>query len=729
MQVAGRHIEYTMYIEGIKVPFLSFAAQVGLDYGAVMTFDLLPTPFANRLVRGMKVHLFKREGTEDPVLRFMGIIKNRVYSKTRTDRSIKISVGFPDCRWETIVFSEFDHRNIGCVDEINSMFVSGEGEIPIGSGPVIKSVTTGSPQLSTHFPTGGSPGTEAGSPKIKVQGISYDQNRTSNTAPVRHANQYDFLKDSFPILYDTVTYTPSILDLTPPTMKKEMLSNPIEIEVKAPTSTKAAIMVNIEAAAGDILAGLITTVTQAYEKSNDYNRLEYDRLKMGHMMRSMSVTGMDGSTNLLQVSDVALASSSGVKEGLLRYLDQLVGEASGSTPLQVLVHSILSAIFCHKSVDPTVIDGAITLHPNMLSFIPPACNVLFPNQYSSIVFNPNMWADPTRSLVMFPSFQKFLQSSPGVTGQKPKLAMYLCDTADPDLRHIRSFEPPGGKTDGKLTILNLSTLLTAEETIKGQLCHYESVRHDFYQSLKPSAAMMLADFMHYLNKLGSRSCSVRGELIDDLIVGMPILVLDSAFSIYGILQSFSYSVDNSGSVMTDIDIAFPLYVYSETDTVDKYPSPPMWLRLDELSPANIGTTLYTKFYGCDSIFSKNIPMKDASLPRNVMMYCVQSLQKSFDESQNREEFVRQYRSRRTTTLHDVMVGKHGAKPVSASGSADVLMWSGGDFRPYQLDLRGQIMGSVGTDFGGKLAHPLVDHQGVVQQYLQDYYGKPGRFEK
>ena len=75
-QVAGQHIDYLFYIEGVLVPVQSIAVAVAVGQPATLVAEIAPFPEGiTNLKKNMRVFLFKRMNKEAlPRLRFSGII-------------------------------------------------------------------------------------------------------------------------------------------------------------------------------------------------------------------------------------------------------------------------------------------------------------------------------------------------------------------------------------------------------------------------------------------------------------------------------------------------------------------------------------------------------------------------------------------------------------------------------------------------------------------------------
>lgn len=735
MKVAGKNIEYFLYIEGVRIPLRSFAVENGTNRGASLSFDLLPLATALKFLRGMQVHLFKKEGTAEPVMRFNGIIKNVSYSKHRNSRSVKIEVGAPDARWDHIAFAEFDNRNICSSPNVTVITATmTENERAEALKAKAEAMGTGSGdgvtvmQANTMVPVD--------QPHTGVIGTTHSSLHYKNS--LEYNNPYEkYLKKDPDKFYESLGTDYSLLkyrveegkDIIPTVAVKSI--QPVETNMSVATSISDVFMRKIYSSGGDILKGLIEIIKMGYLNGNPYNVLEYDRVKLARRLKSMNVTTGFG-TGIFKIDPPGTEStmaSSYITDAISLLMRDILGDSSGATPLREIVVGMLNGLLSTVSVDTNNVDNSILLHPIMMSFLPPKCNVIFPGQYSDIVYNPNLWNKPTRSIIAFPTTLGDGRNS-GIIGVDAKTSgqrAYLCDSLDPYLSQIAPLS--AGKTAAAVVtadgvdistssysnaakdFMALAKIITDEESREGVLTNYQNIQNPVFSRMDSSSAYMLANFIHYMSKLGIRGCTVIGELLDDLAVGMPILILDGEFSIYGILQGYTYSVDEQGQIMSDLAISCPQFVFEEI-----LPKPPLWLDLDSMSPSKIGNT-YRELLGCDSIYDESVCGTENLGPTEILRRCTLELLNSYYNSPNTVAFRDQYRKRNNSTEKYIFSSVHDCHAVRASGKDNsVVMWQGTDFNPYQLNP------------GQSTQLPPVDKQAIVLEFLKDYYGKPGRVE-
>ena len=686
---SGKRIEYTLYIEGVRVPFSSLAMQVVENTGAIMSFDLIPLPQALKFVRGMLVHLFKRVDTDAPRLRFFGILRNVIYEKTEGSRALRVEAGSLDSRWEHFAFAEFDAHALNSIrnpvlNQHGQNIVDTSGNNPVADAvrsrqAVINAVGGGNNIQIRDDPMGGI-GSSSGQAPDSRAALSQE---VAN-AHMRAAATID------------------------PIERARILSEPVQrLVMRNVSRVTAQIIENIQGSGGDILAGLIKTIKNCYTDTNEYNILEYHRVKMDNAVIGVSMMQEGFASSLFSAP---VDASIGLEEqftryGLIEVLGRVVDNSGGSTRLKDIITSLLGAIFCQMSVDPTQMERSIKFHPIMSGCIPPRCNVLFPNQIKAISFNPNLWGTPTRSVVSFSNILKMGRPdiSVGQTNSpQPYIGMYLCDSMDPELSVSKILNVQDANE-----LRRLARLVTKEEGAKGVLCNYPRVSSPILGRLNDTASQMLADFIHNLGKYGARSCTVMGDMFDDMVVGMPVLIIDNYFSIYGVLSGLSYNVDPEGGMVSSAYIAYPIFVIT-----DFIPDPLLWLKVSEMYPDKIGA-VYKALFGCDSIYDPSVPY-DPKKPQASLVGLTNKLLDDFYAAPDKRLFVDKYRARPFLTEAEVFEKYHKAKPVASTGATEVTtMWTGEDFGKYKIPAN----------------YDYIDRQKLVVDFVTEYYGRSGRYEK
>lgn len=715
MIVHGTKLEYILYIEGVRVPISSFSVQSASNYGALLRFDILPLGSSLKFLRGMLVHLFKKEGTDEPRLKFFGLLKNVSYVKALGSRSVNIEVGSIDCRWETIAFAEFSDRNIFSSNGTKGLSSADIARLEAEIREVIARAKIGwqaknlDPALVAAF---GAFAVASGNAVASVG---------SNGGP--------YLSNSGSL---------------PPEEAKKVAENTEDIKLVRPNTLATVFESAIEGQGGDIIKGLIEMTRQAYRNSTDYNTMEYDRVKLEKALVELDGVPFGTANPLMHIDYKSMLPdtpepanpeqsmiNSQMWAGLASLLQEVVGESKGSATVKTLMLTLLSGVLYRMSVDPTRIEKSIFFHPIMMSFFPPRCNVIFPGEFSTLIHNPQKWSEPTRSIINFPLYAQSKGSYLGAaTGENRTV---IADPFDPALARILvGFTQPASEETNTKTgtagsgeaaakefdelrarYLKLSRILTEEETAKGVLTNFQAVPNRLLAAMSKVGTLFLADFLHYMSKYSIRVCNVKGELLDEMVVGMPIVVMDGNFSVHGILENFNYSVDKNGGIDSDITIGCPRNLFYEP-----IPRPPMWLDTEGLTPSKIGK-VYMDTFGCDSIYDANLQYPDQKNFTDVLEYSVNHLRYLYEVAQDKRLFVKKYKARRQFTEKEVFMGQHRCTAIEASGiDKSVIMWSGAasDFAPY----------TVGGY--GDWQPPPVDRQKIVLDFLREYYGKPGRVE-
>lgn len=746
---SGKYIEYFLYIEGVRVPFKSLSVMAAHDQGAILSADLMPLFSATRFLRGMLVHLFKRENDEQPRLRFFGLLRNIAYEKTDTSRSVRLEAGTPDSRWELLSFSEISEHSLtagtnhelaysgsdpAAIASANAVLASGgvANVISPTVSAMLSPTSSGTRQLSekdiaaSKWSTTDYFGLLMNNPKITQAQRDAVRWALESAEPLRVpiSDMAEKVKQGISYIIPTAANwkfdSPELNALF-----KVMAWNNSKLGLLyVATKMQDALVQTIQAAKGDVLAGLMQVVVDAYLKSNEYNRLEFKRVKLDKAMVAMSTVMPNIENDIFRMAtDFTLDDKlQKTRYGLYDLFGAIVSSSPATARLKDIVTNLTNAIFCHVAMDPTQIEHSIIFHPDMIGLFPPRCNVIFPNQIRSLTYNPNMWAEPTRSYVAYGSRSTLSRGTSDILVRNSSTPMdraYICDSNDPDLQKLNveklvGEETPGGKA---ARFIALSQILSNEETAKGILCGYYTVASPILQRLDKGIGGIVANALHQRGKYGVRVCNVTCDLVDDLIVGMPIVVLDGTFSVYGKLSNMAYTIDTDGSVQTSLTISAPINVFSDT-----VPDPILWLKVDELHPARIGE-IYKKLFGCDSIFSNETEPYDSWSPSKTLHAHVSHLLKTFEGAPDKRLYTDLYRARKFLTDQEVFQNYHKASPMSySSKDQSIAYWYGDDFIPYKLGTPDQLTRDL-------MPHELVNRQERVIDFMKEYYGKPGRFEQ
>ncbi len=710
MQVSGKHIRYTLYVEGVRVPISSLAVRSISGSGASLVVDILPIKEGLLFTKGMVVQLFKQEGTSEPVLKFHGLLKNKVYNKEFGSRQLSLEIGSIDCRWDVMTVVEFGNRNISAGGRISAKEAEKyAADLPNG----IRIIPDGSPtNVESHLRSEDTAMVLSGDAIISA-GLQVGQG---------YSNQNLVLA---------------------PDIRKTILTEALKgYNMSYSNAITSAIDVAIKKNKGDILAAVIDMIQFIYQSSNPYNwKIEMPRAKLLESLRPLPDTGMGTGLGLLESTTESTTNATrsrpiGKIDAFVKYVDSIVGSARSSMQLKPLILQLLDLIFFKMSVDCTTIDGSLLFHPLMHSYFPPCCNVIFPNMYRALSFNPNSWVEPTRTIMAFPI--KAGNGQMATPGNAFSSVSYVAisnhaDAFFKDIKSVLNSVPVGANSDisTQVSMQRFAfDIMSQEETMVGATINSRGAGNPLLASLSDSDAEIYADFMHFMARGSVRGCNVTGELLDDLAVGMPILILDYEFSVLGVLEGVSYSVDSNGSVSSQLEIGCPKMIM----TIDELPPPPLWLNIEALLPERI-SGMYEKVYGCGSIYTTDAPgLSPTASSTSQIQACIRYLTDAYESAPDKRIFAEKYRTRNKVTMTDVYTRTYKCTPKKASGSvsdtevSDVLVWVGNasntndtgmDFNAYTLK----------EADGSTAKHTVVDKQARVLDYVKAYYNKPGLIAK
>lgn len=710
MIVKGTHLKYSLYIEGVRVPISSLSISNTTFEGATLEVDVLPIPEALLFTKGMKVHLFRQENTDEPELKFNGLLKNNVYVKNTRGRSIRFHVGSMDCRWETMLMAEFSPRNLSAA--VTAKNIRDNPNIP-------EELKTAREELK-------------------------DAARKSNE--YLNAGKLDNLSEAIPQISGA-----SLPTIGPGSGIYGEVTQNLDSEIKKSTADGADIQewrdisslkdrfdVQIEMSGGDVIAGILEMIRVAYRTSNPYNRREYSHVGIEKMITELFPTLMSGDSPLLNIDygklkvksseDAETITSpeylknSAFRGGILALLRNILSSSSISVPVKTIITQLLDGVFYRLSVDPSKIDDGLVAHPIMNSYIPPRCNVIFPHEYDTVTVNTRLWDQPTRSIISFPIFSDVANGVIHSNGNEPTYNTCLVPIDDEVLAKVRettTIEADVNSDEGYKKLLAnaklISDSLTDAETIVGITPNIQHIMNPMLASLDTPTAYKVADFFHQTAKQSVRTAMVMGAEMKRLMVGMPIVVLDGNFTLHGVLERAVETVDASGTLSTHLEISGAKYIL-----VEDLPTPALWLDADATSYDKIGE-YYRKILGCDSVFDSNVALEEAKTDSQVLRKCIINLISKYWGDKDRITFANNYK-KRTDTLTMTAVFKDKYKcasvglpdiPETADEVSKSVIWNGPIFDVYNKLV----------DDSPSFSH-TVDKQKIVVDYLRKYYNSP-----
>jgi flagellum-specific peptidoglycan hydrolase FlgJ len=372
--------------------------------------------------------------------------------------------------------------------------------------------------------------------------------------------------------------------------------------------------------------------------------------------------------------------------------------------------------------------------------------------YNGISLNFNAWTEPTRSVISYPpALEKasvLMNTDVGVLDNPEKAlassTSYIADTTDPYLAKATDLLYNQGeeydKTKDAKTGFSKAVdkafdnakkafgILTEEETMCGVVPNVAQIPFYPLSFASKEIQASLANFVHSMAKFSNRSCTVNCCLIDDMAVGMPVLLVDDVFSIHGILENYTYSVTPDGQIGCQASIAYPKMIFNGMDTI---PQPPVWINSDNISVENIGSKVYSGLFGCNSMYDdeevtfdnvNEITYKTAKITAAVI--------NRYNKAADKLLFVNDYRMRASNiSMEDYFKNILNCEPeFQAWDATAVKVWkakSGEDgiFAVYNGGNGRASIGEAGDTVDGTvtLQHTAVDKQQMVLNYVNAVY--------
>lgn len=294
----------------------------------------------------------------------------------------------------------------------------------------------------------------------------------------------------------------------------------------------------------------------------------------------------------LRISDQIVMKSSGQLTKLLKesealeWFTGLPGNNTGYSSLRTVLQDLMSVLFHDfvsapfpaatasknvgatglpdpKNVKKTV--GSFLFKPNLFMMPPPACNIFFPDEYSSFQFQRNFFKEPTRIIYMPELPARMGQGAAGVylphVYYPEAFSAFMKgrtgSTVDDKFKGDNSFDIPENKNlsdlktvgaevkdkdgenytkvnNGRVTDFNY---LSNEETIKGIWLYRESMlpvtsvfRAALDQSYENKNAFTanIAKYLFFKRRYQDRSLQITSHLKMSVMPGFPVLILDDS---------------------------------------------------------------------------------------------------------------------------------------------------------------------------------------------------------
>jgi hypothetical protein len=653
MEVRRSTVKYVLYIEGIHVPTSSIQVVNSVGSGVTLSASIKAAPEALKLKPNMQVFLFREKnvnGKPTMCLRFAGSLSNISYAKQYDNRSLVIQANSLNFRW----------RYMSIMSVTKTVFSGSSLNVE-----VVDKIREGIKQLKG----------------VSTKGYS-DEVAEDILAILSESAKWSSIgSGSASDNFGNATASDDPVKLTAKDLEGKLAQ--LETKIKAGQVSIKSIFSSLleQVSNDDYISTLVRLVNLFYLTADLYSReYEYKVWKVEKMVSSLGRV-VSGANN----RDSTFAT----KSELSVIANSVIGSVSTASSIESILNSLLNLAFYSLSVSHMSVENSILFHPQMQGMMPPKCNVIFENMYSAMSLNRNLADIPTRSIVSFPVRGGAANTDNYTTGSQELYGLgyiYLAPIADISVSGITQ-----DSNKDSPTILEANKKLRKIEAEQGVVSNIITGMCSSMNHLTDKSKNVLGEYIHSISEASkSGSCRVSCGLVDDLAVGMPTLILDKEFSIYGIIGQFSFSVSEQGIASSSIEIIAPRFIYTES-----LPVRPLWL--ENMEHDKIGES-YLKMFGCGAACDDfDLPPSTAST--EVAKKIVEELTVKYnDESVNRHAFEENYRLRKEVTIDEVF--KDCESVVGEDGNK---YYYGGRF---------------GTQ---KVGDYPVNKQQFVLPYLQKYY--------
>lgn len=287
----------------------------------------------------------------------------------------------------------------------------------------------------------------------------------------------------------------------------------------------------------DFLDGFVEVIKRITEV-NAFYKLADDRLKL----KDRIVLKSSGTLSQLLQAD----------EGL-KWFEGIIGKQSGYTTLRAVIMDLMSLIF-HDFISIPFPAGnkkkvdSFIFKPNMYMLPPPACNIFFPDEYSSFQYSRNFFQEPTRLIYkpeMPRAFSDGTVALPHVY-QPDSFANYMIGTkpfpsfkGDGDLQVDEDYGFFGDDNTDEFKASSVvkreQQFLTNEEKLRGIWIAQEGMvpaSSQFRAALTDFGKRRFADrvsrYLFFKKRFQPRSIQVTSHLKPSVLPGFPVLILDDS---------------------------------------------------------------------------------------------------------------------------------------------------------------------------------------------------------
>ena len=320
------------------------------------------------------------------------------------------------------------------------------------------------------------------------------------------------------------------------------------------------------------------------------------------------------SESRVRITDRIQVRSSGAIEKVLRaqeaieWLQGVIGTSDGFSSLRTDVQKLMSLIFHDfitmpfpskverktksplrgnpiiKSSGKKYTKGQFLFKPNMYTLPPPACNIFYPDEYSSFTFNRSFFQEPTRFI--YSPFLPRVVATGGINGSQVALPRAYEPKSFSDfmtnktVTETSATDPLGTTfnkvlaaedTDEKTSETNQGRVregqfLTNEERMKGILMAQEGMVPSatlFQQIYKDGQAATdlvngVAKYLFYKKRFEPRSLNISSHLKKSIAPGFNVLILDKdspKMSIVAYCQSVTHRITATEGGYSQVELS------------------------------------------------------------------------------------------------------------------------------------------------------------------------------
>lgn len=366
----------------------------------------------------------------------------------------------------------------------------------------------------------------------------------------------------------------------------------------------------------DFLDGLVA-VYKSISDINEFYRLAEDRLRIVDRIKIRSTGEL---TRLLKETEA------------LEWFSGIIGRTSGFQTLRMVLQDLMSILF-HDFVSvpfpaavlsssvkkpltsgkkPSNTIGEFVFKPNLYMMPAPACNIFYPDEYSSFNYTRNFFQEPTR-LIYKPEMPVF-----GQTGQPVSLAhIYEPDSFNFFMTRGKGTPPSDTVGDGALQTSSKDNFgkfgdadtdpissktnngkkreqqfLTNEEKLKGILMAQETMvpaTTQFRQALSEAGrkdfSQLVAKYLFFKKRFQSRELQITSHLKMSVVPGFPVLILDDSDAGQTVLSycsSVTHRIYATQGGYTNVTLSYARTVDEQDQTSGKAGEPliPPWFSKD-----------------------------------------------------------------------------------------------------------------------------------------------------